>query len=84
MSDFEAIRDQLREEILGRAVDETIKALLTAPPGWQGFSGVRSLFDEVKPFVPSWTPKQFNIMWDQFSHQTKVNYIRNLIEPKDF
>lgn len=71
-SDLQLQVDQLLREFFYRE-------LVMAADDGRGVEGILGLFDEVKLPSPSFTPKQFNIMWDQFSYRTRVAYIKNLI-----
>lgn len=53
-----------------------------------GFTGLLGIVDEVaqfgdisqwSSFTPSYTPKEFNRIWGSFSHEAKVQYVKNLI-----
>jgi hypothetical protein len=83
MNDMQEALAMLRQQVAARTTEEILRRLFTPEneTEWRGFSGIMSLFDEPS-FVPSWTPAQFEKMWDQFSHRAKVNFVRNLITPK--
>lgn len=79
------IRDLFSEEFAKaaeeakKALDDYLEALKTSPD-WEGFTGIRGIFDEWEVWdSASFTPKQFNQMWDSFSHQRKIDYVRGLI-----
>lgn len=74
------LRKYIHEEFM-KAVDEDLEPR----PGWQGFTGLKPIADELQlfdhnyGFVPSWTPKQFETMWNSFSYVTKIRYVRSLL-----
>lgn len=51
------------------------------PPAlnWEGAIPRFSLWDEIMNINPSWTPKQFDRMWDGLSHKGRVNFVKKLI-----
>ena len=68
----------------GAWVDEQI----TPPSGWQGFTGIRGIFDEWDPNGTIWahyewpetfTPEEFNRLWDGFTERRKIDYVLSLI-----
>lgn len=83
VSDFE----KMIGDLLRKAVDEEFtKAVIEdmrPRPGWKGFTGLLPIMDEHlfihQEFNPSWTPAQFEKMWDSFSYQAKVRYVRSLL-----
>lgn len=76
------INRMLREEVL-KAFEEAVKEDLTPKPGWQGFTGVRGIFDEweFQPPLPSlsWTPDEFTRMWSTLTRESRVAYVKSLI-----
>jgi len=71
-----------------RLFDEWVDEQLTTPPGWQGFAGIRGIFDEWDPNGTIWahyerpetfTPEEFNRLWDGFTEQRKIDYVLSLI-----
>ncbi|QJD49808.1 hypothetical protein SEA_CLUBPENGUIN_84 [Streptomyces phage ClubPenguin] len=74
-------RTELVKEL--EAASQKIIDDLTPPPGWQGFTGIRGIFDEwefLPPLPPlSWTPMEFRKMWDSLERESKVIFVKNLI-----
>lgn len=46
---------------------------------WDGANPRFSLWDELLNINPSWTPAQFDRMWDGLSHKGRVNFVKRLI-----
>lgn len=56
------------------------------PPGWQGFTGIRGIVDEAhisiwdhREHPETFTPEEFNRLWDGFTEQRKIEYVMSLI-----
>jgi hypothetical protein len=61
---------------LMKAADEDLKPR----PERQSFTGLFAWAEEWKTYVPSFTPRQFNAMWELFSHREKIKYVQSLIK----
>ena len=84
---FARLQEAMHEETLRRFavwVEEDV----TTPPDWQGFAGIRGVFDEYSPYHSIWnqwkipetfTPEEFNRQWDGFTEQRKIEYVMSLI-----
>lgn len=84
---FARLQEAMREETLRRFavwVEEDV----TTPPDWQGFRGLLGVVDECLPNVTIWdhneypqtfTPEEFNRLWDNFTEQRKIEYVLSLI-----
>lgn len=55
------------------------------PPAlnWEGAIPRFSLWDELLNINPSWTPAQFDRMWNGLSRKGKVNFVKKLITSKE-
>lgn len=81
MAELQEMMSKLYHEELIKAV-EKLEEELTPKPGWQGFTGIQSIFDEwevLPPEIPSWTPKEFEVMWARRSHVQKIVFVLDLI-----
>lgn len=79
---IELLRGEMLEE-LDRELKQVFEDMMPKP-GWKGFTGIMSVLDEsavkIVPAVPpSWTPKEFEDMWNRRSYVQKVVFVLDLI-----
>jgi hypothetical protein len=83
MSDFQHVIDQMLRLELMKEFWQRVDEELTPSPGWQGFTGIRGIVDEWGPLVEwpplSWTPKEFQRMWDSLTYESKIAFVKNRI-----
>lgn len=85
VSDFQKMLDRLLRQYIEEEFTKAVVEDLKPRPGWEGFTGIQSIVDEHElfdynyGFVPSWTPKQFETMWNSFSYVAKIRYVRSLL-----
>jgi hypothetical protein len=76
--DLEWIGRLFLEELEVRQAERKLDKELKAR-GLKGLSAYYVYEDEWAFSPPSWTPKQFKQMWDLFTHDEKVRYVKSLI-----
>jgi len=69
------------DEEFAKAEEKLIREL-TPPPGWKGFAGIGSVFNEweIIPQKPkAWTPAEFEAMWARRSYVQKIVFVLDMI-----
>lgn len=76
----------MREELIGTAITKfSVNYYVTEEElidhGWRGLNTRLSISDEwAGPLgYPSFTPAEFNEMWESFSHDEQIEYVLSLI-----
>lgn len=84
-SEIQRIIDKMLREETQRLFMAWVEEDIATPPDWQGFTGIRGIFDEVPEFTfwsqrpKQFTPSEFNKMWDSWNEDQKFDYVLTLI-----
>lgn len=82
MSEIRRIIDEMFRTELTKEFMRQFEEDVAVSPNWQGFTGIRPIFDEVSifPALPlSWTPQEFRRMWDSLERESKIVFVKKLI-----
>jgi hypothetical protein len=83
MSEIQRIIDEMIRKEVVKEFTAQVEKDLTPSSSWQGFTGIRGIFDEWEffPALPplSWTPDEFRRMWSTLTHESKIAYVKKLI-----
>jgi len=87
MSEIQRIIDEMLRVEIHREFMRAFEEDIAVPPNWQGFRGIKGVFDEaiIAEFdfwshrPKQFTPEEFSKMWDSFTEYQKVNYVLILI-----